>query len=94
MFPLPAGSAAAYAEENGYTILTTTLASSRWKDLAQVDIAGKYACSSVGGGKGKVKWWNQNWRKGGLQERRNQLIQSCGIYNQTYCGCEFSERHG
>ena len=86
--------AAAYAEENGYTILTTTLASSRWKDLAQVDIAGKYACSSVGGGKGKVKWWNQNWRKGGLQERRNQLIQSCGIYNQTYCGCEFSERHG
>ena len=39
--------AASYAAENGYTILTTTLASSRWKDLAQVDIAGKYACSSV-----------------------------------------------
>ena len=30
--------AAAYAAESGYTILTTTLASSRWKDLAQVDM--------------------------------------------------------
>jgi predicted adenine nucleotide alpha hydrolase (AANH) superfamily ATPase len=37
-------------------------------------------------------WWPQNWRKGGLQERRNFLIKSCALYNQTWCGCEFSHR--
>lgn len=36
--------AARYAAVNGYTLLTTTLASSRWKDLEQVDTAGRWAC--------------------------------------------------
>ena len=31
-----------------------------------------------------------NWRKGGLQERRYELIREKGFYNQLYCGCEFS----
>ena len=39
-----------------------------------------------------IVFWGQNWRKGGLQERRNYLIKSCALYNQTWCGCEFS-RH-
>ncbi|MBR4756848.1 MAG: epoxyqueuosine reductase QueH, partial [Bacteroidales bacterium] len=38
-------------------------------------------------------WWGQNWRKGGLQERRNALIKSCALYNQTWCGCEFSRNY-
>ena len=80
--------AARYASEHGYTVLTTTLASSRWKDLAQVDEAGRSACGSVEG----VTWWGQNWRKGGLQDRRNQLIKELGFYNQQYCGCEYSFR--
>ena len=37
-----------------------------------------------------VLWWGQNWRKGGLQERRNEVIREQGFYNQTWCGCEFS----
>ncbi|MBQ6254386.1 MAG: epoxyqueuosine reductase QueH, partial [Bacteroidales bacterium] len=37
-------------------------------------------------------WWGQNWRKGGMQERRNFLIKSRALYNQTWCGCEFSHR--
>ena len=39
---------------------------------------------------GQVHFWAQNWRKGGLQERRNQLLREYGFYNQQYCGCEFS----
>ena len=39
-----------------------------------------------------VIWWNQNWRKGGLQERRLQIIKEYDFYNQLYCGCEFSMR--
>ena len=41
--------AARYAVANGYTLLTTTLASSRWKDLEQVDTAGRWACDVVNG---------------------------------------------
>ena len=136
--------AARYASTHGYRLLTTTLASSRWKDLAQVDTAGRWACEIVNSLTSgnispsvsalsvasvppaidlpsidalpssdlplsaapslptenlsaqpaeKVLWWNQNWRRGGLQERRNALIKEWSMYNQTFCGCEFSERH-
>ena len=80
--------AAKYAAAHGYDILTTTLASSRWKDLSQVDSAGRLAVGMAE----RLVWWNQNWRKGGLQERRNFLVKSCALYNQTWCGCEFSLR--
>lgn len=80
--------AARYAAAHGYAALTTTLASSRWKRLDQVDDAGSWACSQVEG----VTWWAQNWRKGGLQERRNEIIREMDFYNQLYCGCEFSFR--
>ncbi len=85
--------AAHYAASHGYDILTTTLASSRWKDLSQVDAAGRLAVgrySPPTEPSGQLIWWNQNWRKGGMQERRNFLIKSCALYNQTWCGCEFS----
>jgi predicted adenine nucleotide alpha hydrolase (AANH) superfamily ATPase len=78
--------AARYAAEKGFPILTTTLASSRWKSLEQVNEAGEWACSQVEG----VVWWPQNWRKGGLQEHRNEIIRNEQFYNQRYCGCEFS----
>lgn len=78
--------AAEYAAANGFPILATTLASSRWKSLEQVDEAGEWACGQVEG----VQWWPRNWRKGGLQERRAQIIKEQGFYNQDFCGCEFS----
>ncbi len=84
--------AAGYAAEHGFNLLATTLASSRWKDLSQVDEAGLRACAEVRaghGGTGPV-WWAQNWRKGGLQPRRNEIIKEQNFYNQTFCGCEFS----
>lgn len=66
----------------------TTLASSRWKDLDQITQAGLWAASQVEG----VRFMDRNWRKGGLQQRRNELLKQNGFYNQTYCGCEFSLR--
>ena len=79
--------AAKYAAANGFSVLATTLASSRWKDLDQVNAAGQWACSQVDGA---PLWWAQNWRKGGLQPRRNEIIREQGFYNQNFCGCEFS----
>lgn len=80
--------AARYASDHGYKVLSTTLASSRWKRQDQIDAAGEFACSTVE----NVVWWDQNWRKGGLQERRNEIIKEMDFYNQQYCGCEFSMR--
>ena len=64
---------ARYAHEHGFSVITTTLASSvePYPD---------------------VVWWEQNWRKGGLSERRIAIIKEYNFYNQQYCGCEFSMR--
>ena len=78
--------AAEKAKELDISLFTTTLASSRWKDLNQINEAGKWAEQQVGG----TQFWDKNWRKDGLQERRNQLLKENNFYNQQYCGCEFS----
>jgi hypothetical protein len=119
--------AAQYAAAHGIPVLTTTLASSRWKSLDQVNAAGLWACSALEEEKSvpgpssdgrtcyengakrarsyqemdgltrwgienrpPVLWWPQNWRKGGLQPRRAEIICEQNFYNQTFCGCEFS----
>ena len=82
---------AQYARERGIKVITTTLASSRWKSLDQINEAGSWACSQLGEQETPV-WWDQNWRKNGLQERRLQIIKEYDFYNQRYCGCEFSMR--
>lgn len=78
------------ASELGIRHFSTTLASSRWKSLEQIERAGHEAERLVPG----TAFWAQNWRKGGLQERRNQLLREYGFYNQQYCGCEFSAGQG
>ena len=99
---------AEYAKVHGFRLITTTLASSRWKSLEQINEAGTWACAQVNSGSSSGKsadplaginapadaqeviWWGHNWKKGGLQERRLQIIREYGFYNQLYCGCEFS----
>lgn len=84
---------AQYARQRGIKVITTTLASSRWKSLDQINEAGQWACNNmIPPSDGDVIWWDQNWRKGGLQERRNQILKEYDFYNQLYCGCEFSMR--
>ena len=95
------------AQELGLKYFATTLASSRWKSLEQIERAGRRAEQIVNESTQKAlgsaaspseepsllcTFWAQNWRKGGLQERRNQLLKEFGFYNQQYCGCEFSAR--
>ena len=77
------------AKEMGIGYFATTLASSRWKSLEQINQAGLIAEQTVNS---QCRFWSQNWRKGGLQERRNQLLKEYGFYNQQYCGCEFSAK--
>ena len=74
------------AHEQGFRQFATTLASSRWKDLAQIATAGHWAAGHYA----DLSFWEKNWRKEGLNERRRILLAENGFYNQTYCGCEFS----
>ena len=87
-FMLRLTEAARKAKELGLQYFATTLASSRWKSLEQIERAGHLAEQAVEG----TTFWAQNWRKGGLYERRNQLLKEFDFYNQQYCGCEFSQR--
>jgi len=99
------------AEELGIPFFATTLASSRWKNLEQINAAGQKAEEKLRITNDELRitnyelrmtnyelritetrFWAQNWRKDGLQERRNELLKEYGFYNQTYCGCEFSRR--
>ena len=87
-FTLRLTATARKAQELNLTWFTTTLASSRWKSIEQITRAGQAAEAAVPG----THFWAQNWRKGGLYERRNQLLREYNFYNQQYCGCEFSMR--
>ena len=87
-FTLRLTETARYASEHGFSVFITTLASSRWKSLDQINEAGKRAAALYPG----TIFWEQNWRKGGLQDRRNQLLKEYDFYNQLYCGCEFSRK--
>lgn len=90
------------AKELNIPFFATTLASSRWKNLDQINAAGLKAEEKMNQTRpdantphgllrpDAIRFWAQNWRKDGLQERRNQLLQQYAFYNQTYCGCEFS----
>ena len=91
------------AQELGIPFFATTLASSRWKNLEQVNAAGLKAeqailtsnsASGLTSNSEAVSpgFWAQNWRKDGLQDRRNALLKEYNFYNQQYCGCEFSIR--
>ena len=86
-FTLRLHATAQYAQEHGFTEFATTLASSRWKSLEQIARAGHQAAAAFA----PVVFWEKNWRKGGLSERRRILLKEQGFYNQQYCGCEFSK---
>lgn len=81
-------STARVASERGIAVFATTLASSRWKNLDQINDAGRTAAALWPG----TIFWEHNWRRGGLQQRRGEIIREMGFYNQLYCGCEFSMR--
>lgn len=85
--------AAMKAHELGIDTFTSTLASSRWKSLRQISEAGNWAACQINANlppSAHIRFDDRNWRKGGLQQRRNELLRENGFYNQLYCGCEYS----
>ena len=76
-----------YAKENGFDAVSSVLGVSRYKDMDQVNRAARQASTETG-----VVYDETNWRKGGLEQGRQQLVKKTGMYAQDYCGCPFSIR--
>jgi hypothetical protein len=85
-FRLRLAETARFAHENECRVFATTLSSSPWKNLEQINDAGVYASKLFP----DLAFWAHNWRKGGLSERQAAISKQHGFYRQNYCGCEFS----
>ncbi len=87
-FEMRLGKTAAYAAANGFKVFTTSLGISRWKDLEQVNRAGRRAASLFPG----LVYWEHNWRLYGGQEEMEKIAKEENLYRQNYCGCLYSLR--
>ena len=79
---------AQYAELHGFSIISSTLGISRWKDMNQINNSGKYAASKFKG----LSYWDFNWRKENGSHRMIEVSKDEGFYMQEYCGCVYSLR--
>lgn len=79
---------ALYAHENDFTLISSTLGISRWKDMQQINGCGERAAARYPG----LSYWTYNWRKGGGSARMIELSKQEKFYQQEYCGCVYSLR--
>ena len=79
---------ALYAVEHGYPVFTSTLGTSRWKDLDQINECGMRAAARHDG----LGYWTHNWRKKGGAQRMVEISKDEEFYQQEYCGCVYSLR--
>lgn len=73
------------AAELDFDVFGTTLSSGRNKSAAIIDPIGKEAAAAFG-----VRYFAEDWKKGGRQEIARQLSCEHDLYRQDYCGCRFS----
>lgn len=79
---------ALFAFENGFSIITSSLGISRWKNMDQINECGVRAAKNYPG----VTYWTYNWRKAGGAARMYEISKREEFYKQEYCGCIFSLR--
>ena len=72
-----------YVKEHDFEGVASVLGVSRYKNLTQVNAAAYCASQETG-----VPYFEIEGRKGGMQERRRQLIYELQLYSQDYCGCK------
>ncbi len=76
-----------YATENNFDIFGTSLTSGRNKKAQIINPIAQFLADQF-----NIKFYDEDWKKGGRQERGRKLVSEKGIYRQNYCGCEFSLR--
>ena len=79
---------ATYAAAHGFTVMTSSLGISRWKNMEQINDCGERAAAPYAG----LTYWTLNWRKGGGGARMIEISKRERFYQQEYCGCVYSRR--
>ncbi|EPQ6587721.1 epoxyqueuosine reductase QueH, partial [Acinetobacter baumannii] len=79
---------ALYAYENGFSLISSSLGISRWKNMAQINDCGIRAASHYP----DIQYWDYNWRKNGGSSRMIEISKREEFYQQEYCGCVYSLR--
>ena len=79
---------ALYAYEHGFSLISSSLGISRWKNFRQVTDAGVRAAGRYG----EMQYWEYNWRKAGGAGRMVEISKRENFYQQEYCGCAYSLR--
>ncbi|MEO6847513.1 MAG: epoxyqueuosine reductase QueH [Chthoniobacterales bacterium] len=79
---------ALYAHENGFSVITSCLGISRWKNMDQINDSGVRAAAKYPG----ISYWTYNWRKNGGSQRMIEISKDEQFYQQEYCGCIYSLR--
>lgn len=79
---------ALYAHEQGYKLFTSTLGTSRWKNMDQINESGVRAAGRYD----DLTYWTFNWRKKGGANRMIDISKEERFYQQEYCGCSYSLR--
>lgn len=79
---------ALYAHEHGYSLMSSSLGISRWKNMAQINDCGHRAAAKYPG----LSYWDYNWRKQGGAQRMIEISKRENFYQQEYCGCVYSLR--
>ncbi len=78
----------AYAAQNGFDYVTTTLSVSpyknaQWLNEIGIELQGKYG----------VKYLCSDFKKGNGYKRSCELSKEFDLYRQNYCGCVYSKRN-
>ncbi|MCZ3313625.1 epoxyqueuosine reductase QueH [Acinetobacter baumannii] len=79
---------ALYAYEYGFSLISSSLGISRWKNMAQINDCGIRAASHYP----DIQYWDYNWRKNGGSSRMIEISKREEFYQQEYCGCVYSLR--
>ncbi|HHR1139572.1 TPA: epoxyqueuosine reductase QueH, partial [Klebsiella aerogenes] len=79
---------ALYAYEHGFSVISSSLGISRWKNIQQINDCGERAAGHYPG----MVYWDYNWRKQGGSSRMIDISKRERFYQQEYCGCVYSLR--
>ena len=77
-----------YAEKHGFDFFSTVMTISRQKNSLVLNQIGEELSESHP----KTAYFYSDFKKNGGQDRSIELRNLNGLYQQTYCGCEYSVR--
>jgi predicted adenine nucleotide alpha hydrolase (AANH) superfamily ATPase len=75
------------ASELGIGLFASTLTTGRNKKAAVINPIGQAAAERYG-----IRFYAEDWKKGGREDRARLMIKDRNMYRQNYCGCRYSVR--